>query len=158
MRQEFSLLQLHQGSPPLHVQAYLHIVLTRQILQANAECIASAPPPPRKRRRPKVELQNRLARCEQLLAEYANANAKLERPESDANTDIPPPSLTPQPGPRDLNWEPTGKLIVEDGGTRFTDGFLWTKVYEEVASSPAILRRAANLDAVASNARAHGYG
>ncbi|KAH6984383.1 fungal-specific transcription factor domain-containing protein [Ilyonectria sp. MPI-CAGE-AT-0026] len=100
--------------------------------KANVECVASAPPPPRKRRRPKVELQNRLARCEQLLAEYANANAKLERPESDASSDIPHPSLTPQPGPRDLNWEPTGKLIVEDGGTRFTDGFLWTKVYEEL--------------------------
>lgn len=133
-------------------------MLTREMLQANAECVASAPPPPRKRRRPKVELQNRLARCEQLLAEYANANAKLERPESDANSDIPLPSLTPQTGPRDLDWNPTGKLIVEDGGTRFTDGFLWTKVYEEVASSPAMVRRPANLDAAASNARAHGYG
>lgn len=100
------------------------------IQQANVTCTPSTPAPARKRRRPNQDLQERLARCEELLKEYATAKP-----------DSPPAAKSPSPKPIDRipeledplpKWKPAGKLIEEDGGVRFMDSYLLTTVYDEV--------------------------
>ena len=74
-------------------------------------------------------MQERLARCEELLKEYAT-----EKPESPISTPRPPQA----PGFDDdsymKKWQPAGKLVKEDGGIRFMDSFLLGTVYDEVCS------------------------
>jgi hypothetical protein len=91
--------------------------------QANVRCTPSTPAPPRKRRRPNQDLQQRLARCEELLQEYATAK---------------PPSTTPQPANPDGSetWKSVGKLVNDDNGVRFMDSFLWASVHDEVSTWP----------------------
>ena len=93
-------------------------------------CTPSTPAPARKRRRPNQDLQERLARCEQLLKEYATA-----KPEGES----PTPSSA-QAEERLRNWRPTGKLVVEaDGGVRFIDSILVGTVYEELKAMREIV-------------------
>lgn len=98
--------------------------------KANVKCTPSTPAPARKRRRPNQDLQERLARCEELLKEYAT-----EKPEDEAAT---PPHREQAPLYDDSksNWQPAGKLIQEDGGVRFMDNFLLGTVYDEVGIPP----------------------
>lgn len=103
--------------------------MAAHIFQANVTCTPSTPAPARKRRRPNQDLQERLARCEELLKEYATA-----KPPS------PPPAKPPSPKPDRVTeledptqkWKPAGKLFEEDGGVRFMDSYLLTTVYDEV--------------------------
>ncbi|KAJ9148311.1 C6 zinc finger domain-containing protein [Pleurostoma richardsiae] len=99
--------------------------------KANVTCTPSTPAPARKRRRPNQDLQERLARCEELLKEYANA--KPETP--------PSPKLLQVPVYDDpyLKWNPAGKLVVEDGGVRFMDSFLLGTVYDELRAMREII-------------------
>lgn len=106
-------------------------ILTDSVIQANVTCTPSTPAPARKRRRPNQDLQERLARCEELLKEYATA-----KPDSSS-----PPAKRPSPRPADPlpeledplpNWKPAGKLIEEGGGVRFMDSYLLTTVWDEV--------------------------
>ncbi|KAF3770928.1 hypothetical protein M406DRAFT_272252 [Cryphonectria parasitica EP155] len=105
-------------------------------LKANVTCTPSTPAPARKRRRPNQDLQERLARCEELLKEYATA-----KPPS------PPPAKPPSPKPDCIpeledpipKWKPAGKLIEEDGGVRFMDSYLLTTVYDELKSMRKIV-------------------
>lgn len=100
--------------------------------QANVTCTPSTPAPARKRRRPNQDLQERLARCEELLKEYATA-----KPET-----APTPSSTSLSfdGNNHLKWKPAGKLIVEDdGGVRFVDSFLLGTVYDELKAMREII-------------------
>jgi len=98
--------------------------------KGNVTCTPSTPAPARKRRRPNQDLQERLARCEQLLKEYATA-----KPEGDS----------PMQGPAQVedmskNWRPTGRLVVEaDGGVRFIDSILVGTVYEELKAMREIV-------------------
>ncbi|GJD01469.1 C6 zinc finger protein [Colletotrichum higginsianum] len=79
-----------------------------------------------------TELQARLARCEELLAKYAEAS---EEPLDFETKTVPPQSSNiPKYQNNELNWKPAGKLVVEDGAVRFMDNFLWATVYEEVCS------------------------
>lgn len=105
-------------------------------LQANVTCTPSTPAPARKRRRPNQDLQERLARCEELLKEYATA-----KPAS------PPSGKPPSPKPDHMpeledplpRWKPAGKLVEEDGGMRFMDSYLLGTVYDEVLQFPPLL-------------------
>ncbi|KAI1810938.1 hypothetical protein GGS20DRAFT_579478 [Poronia punctata] len=92
---------------------------------ANVSCTPSTPAPPRKRRRPNQDLQQRLARCEELLSEYTT-NSRT--PSSAADTTS-----------RDESWRPMGKLVIDDDGTKFTDSHLWASVYHEISSIREIL-------------------
>ncbi|KAI1823149.1 fungal-specific transcription factor domain-containing protein [Xylaria intraflava] len=92
-------------------------------VQANVACTPSTPAPPRKRRRPNQDLQQRLARCEELLSKYT--------------ADSPNPSSEPQS--RDEPWRPPGKLVIDNDGTKFTDSFLWATVHHELAAMREIL-------------------
>ena len=98
--------------------------LADKLEKANVKCTPSTPAPARKRRRPNQDLQERLARCEELLKEYAN-----EKPEG---------PVTPRASHSSIHedsynkWQPTPKLIKEDGGMRFMDNPLLGTVYDEV--------------------------
>lgn len=65
-------------------------------------------------------MQQRLAKCEELLQEYATA-----KPSSDT---------TPEPANPDESWKSIGKLIIEDGGVRFMDSYLWANIHDEVSN------------------------
>ncbi|KAJ3553763.1 hypothetical protein NPX13_g10801 [Xylaria arbuscula] len=93
------------------------------LLIANVPCTPSTPAPPRKRRRPNQDLQQRLARCEELLSEYTT------------NPRSPPPDLTT----RDESWRPMGRLVIDDDGTKFTDSHLWATVHREISAMREIL-------------------
>ncbi|KAH8157930.1 hypothetical protein CIB48_g10309 [Xylaria polymorpha] len=97
------------------------IVLVRTA--ANVPCTPSTPAPPRKRRRPNQDLQQRLARCEELLSEYTS------NPRTPSND---------TPG-RDEPWKPMAKLVIDDDGTKFTDSHLWATVHNEISAMREIL-------------------
>ncbi|KAK3308497.1 fungal-specific transcription factor domain-containing protein [Chaetomium strumarium] len=91
-------------------------------IKAHVKCTPSTPAPARKRRRPNQDLQERLARCEELLKEYAT-----EKPDH----------LTPRPAQTSIHEDPykhfpAGKLVNEDGAMRFMDSPLLSVVYEEL--------------------------
>ncbi|PTB78675.1 hypothetical protein M440DRAFT_1297637, partial [Trichoderma longibrachiatum ATCC 18648] len=46
-------------------------------IKANVTCTPSTPAPARKRRRPNQDLQERLARCEELLKQYASGTVPI---------------------------------------------------------------------------------
>ncbi|KAI1377469.1 fungal-specific transcription factor domain-containing protein [Hypoxylon crocopeplum] len=94
-------------------------------IKANVTCTPSTPAPARKRRRPNQDLQQRLARCEELLSEYATAKPAA-------------PSSTESPSQDDI-WKPLGKLIIDDGGVKFIDSFLWANIHSELAAMREIL-------------------
>ncbi|KAH8664116.1 fungal-specific transcription factor domain-containing protein [Xylariales sp. PMI_506] len=93
-------------------------------IKANVTCTPSTPAPARKRRRPNQDLQQRLARCEELLQEYATAK---------------PPSANTEPFNGDENWKSLGKLIIDDSGVRFMDSYLWATVVDEVRAMREII-------------------
>ncbi|KAH8772687.1 fungal-specific transcription factor domain-containing protein [Diaporthe sp. PMI_573] len=103
-------------------------------VKANVACTPSTPAPARKRRRPNQDLQERLARCEELLKEYASAKPPSPSP---ANSPSPkraklerPPEFT-DPASK---WKPAGQLIEEDGGLRFMESRVLGTVYDELRS------------------------
>ncbi|KAK9773797.1 putative Fungal-specific transcription factor domain-containing protein [Seiridium cardinale] len=93
-------------------------------LKAGVTCTPSTPAPARKRRRPNQDLQQRLARCEELLQEYATAK---------------PPSTGNEPSSPEEPWKSMGKLVVDDDGVRFMDSFLWATVHDEVRAMREII-------------------
>jgi len=135
--------------------------------KANVKCTPSTPAPARKRRRPNQDLQERLARCEELLDQYTEHGTKKE---DSAETGDNPTSFFTVPGTssnvraRGLNtnveargdWATTsgsgghgpdagaqtrhvyrelgqtGRLVKEDGGTRFMDSVILGTIYDEV--------------------------
>ncbi|XXH00367.1 hypothetical protein Hte_006711 [Hypoxylon texense] len=97
----------------------------RVLACANVTCTPSTPAPARKRRRPNQDLQQRLARCEELLSEYATARPAV-------------PSSAGSPN-QDETWKPPGKLIVDDGGVKFIDSFLWANIHGELSAMREIL-------------------
>ncbi|KAI0852163.1 fungal-specific transcription factor domain-containing protein [Daldinia vernicosa] len=101
-------------------------------IKANVSCTPSTPAPARKRRRPNQDLQQRLARCEELLSEYATAKP-------------PAPSSIESPT-QDESWKPLGKLIVDDGGVKFIDSFLWATIHSELSAMREILEDEETVD------------
>lgn len=90
-------------------------------------CTPSTPAPARKRRRPNHDLQQRLARCEELLQEYATAKPAGTPSDTTGNS---PPEPLPKPV--------VGQLLQgNNGGVQFMDSYLWANVYDEV--SPLVL-------------------
>ncbi|OAR01078.1 hypothetical protein LLEC1_05064 [Akanthomyces lecanii] len=110
-------------------------------VKAGVTCTPSTPAPARKRRRPNQDLQERLARCEELLKQYATGGS--------------PPSTSPNPSPSapstaattkkdaldtpssfgtesQSTIQPRYKIIQEDGVSRFMDSRIWGTVVEEL--------------------------
>ncbi|KAI1391259.1 fungal-specific transcription factor domain-containing protein [Hypoxylon trugodes] len=103
-------------------------------IKANVPCTPSTPAPARKRRRPNQDLQQRLARCEELLSEYATAKPTASTSSGES------PS-------HDESWKPAGKLIVDGGGgVKFIDSFLWATIHGELSAMREILEDEETID------------
>lgn len=101
-------------------------------------CTPSVPAPPRKRRRPNQDLQERLARCEELLKEYATSATKPTP--SPTPYSSPSPSTTTQPAsPEQYLKGSTPRLVQDKGNVRFTDSPVWSHIYDELQSMREIL-------------------
>ncbi|KAK4656695.1 hypothetical protein QC762_206520 [Podospora pseudocomata] len=100
--------------------------------KANVKCTPSTPAPARKRRRPNQDLQERLARCEELLKEYAT-----EKPEGSVTT----PRALQQPAFDEsyLKWQPAGQLVRDEGSMRFIDNPMLSSVYDELRAMRQIV-------------------
>ncbi|CAK7199617.1 hypothetical protein SEUCBS139899_002300 [Sporothrix eucalyptigena] len=109
--------------------------------KANVSCTPSTPAPARKRRRPNQDLQERLARCEELLKVYSSAKPDEESsPMLDSAQNMFATDST-------LKWKPPGKLIVEDdGGVRFVDSVMLGTIHEELRAMREIIDSEDNED------------
>jgi hypothetical protein len=117
-------------------------------LKAGVTCTPSTPAPARKRRRPNQDLQERLARCEELLKQYATGSAPatpVAQTSSSNGFSAGTPASTLGSGSSSAKWFPAGTVVTEDGGVRFMDSYLWASVYDEVSSFAILLLFAANM-------------
>ncbi|KAL7795308.1 fungal-specific transcription factor domain-containing protein [Trichoderma ceciliae] len=124
-------------------------------IKANVTCTPSTPAPARKRRRPNQDLQERLARCEELLKQYASGSVPIPAPPLPPHlphTQRPLPPLPPLPvTPSSSNLlsseapvatpasvdstqsrNPGALMVKEDGNVRFMDSYIWASVYDEL--------------------------
>ncbi|POR35868.1 Putative transcriptional regulatory protein [Tolypocladium paradoxum] len=107
-------------------------------VKANVTCTPSTPAPARKRRRPNQDLQERLARCEELLKQYAGgpgpADQQGQSPLTPVTSEVKPePSdSTPMSTDTQQSWKPACKMINDEGGVRFMDSYIWASVYDEL--------------------------
>ncbi|KAF7544306.1 hypothetical protein G7Z17_g10061 [Cylindrodendrum hubeiense] len=116
-------------------------------LKANVTCTPSIPAPARKRRRPNQDLQERLARCEELLKQYADGSVpsptvqsaqipSRERDGSQSDVSVTTPTGSESQPPK---WKPPGKMVKDDGGVRFMDSYLWASIHEELQAMREIV-------------------
>ncbi|KAJ2901661.1 hypothetical protein MKZ38_001574 [Zalerion maritima] len=106
-------------------------------VKANVACQPSKPAPPRKRRRPNQDLQERLARCEELLKEYAASSTGVKSSPTASSAASPTPSTIHSPD--DYLKRSTPRLVQEKGNMRFMDNPLWSHLYDELQSMREIL-------------------
>ncbi|KAI5461686.1 fungal-specific transcription factor domain-containing protein [Mariannaea sp. PMI_226] len=113
-------------------------------IKANVTCTPSTPAPARKRRRPNQDLQERLARCESLLKQYADGSvtSPLAQPAQMPSRDGSQSDVsvtTPTGSESQPRWKPTGKMVKDDGGVRFMDSYLWANIHEELQAMREIV-------------------
>ncbi|KAM0246564.1 hypothetical protein ACHAP5_004688 [Fusarium lateritium] len=112
-------------------------------VKANVTCTPSTPAPARKRRRPNQDLQERLARCEQLLKQYADGS--VPSPSAVGHSPAPNGSAsdtypaTPTNVDGQSKWKPAGKMVKEEGGVRFMDSYLWANIHDELQAMREIV-------------------
>ena len=95
-------------------------------------CTPSTPAPPRKRRRPNQDLQERLARCEELLKEYAASSASKPGPHAFLSTPSTAPTCSPGSSQDEYFSRTQPRLVHENGNLRFMDQPLFTHLHDEV--------------------------
>ena len=108
-------------------------------------CSPRTPAPTRKHRRPYQALQERLARCEELLKQFAGSSGPAQQQDQSHATPVTSGTKPEQMDSKLMSvgfpesWKPACKMINEDGGVRFLDSYIWATISEEVRFS-AILR------------------
>ncbi|KAI0401937.1 fungal-specific transcription factor domain-containing protein [Xylaria palmicola] len=112
-------------------------------IKAKIACKPSVPAPPHKRRRPNQDLLERLARCEQLLKQYADGNiptqgesahfalAAASEP-SGGHSSSHLDSLRPVKA--ENSPTPAGKVVKEDGNVHFMDSYIRISFHDELAA------------------------
>ncbi|KAI8947562.1 fungal-specific transcription factor domain-containing protein [Xylaria longipes] len=120
-------------------------------VKAKIACKPSIPAPPHKRRRPNQDLLERLARCEQLLKQYADGNVPAQGELAPATTEPSSSASISQPvsSPSAIKVEnenearspntPTGKVVEENGNVRFIDNHIRISVYDQLAAMRNII-------------------
>ncbi|KAI0102560.1 fungal-specific transcription factor domain-containing protein [Nemania sp. FL0031] len=128
-------------------------------VKAKIACKPSVPAPPHKRRRPNQDLLERLARCEQLLKQYADGNVPPPQGvESSPAPALTPPSISSFAEPSrsssssHLASPPTlkvenevkpvdkpGKVFEENGNVRFMDNYIRISFHDELSAMRNII-------------------
>ncbi|KAH8162053.1 hypothetical protein CIB48_g6193 [Xylaria polymorpha] len=119
-------------------------------VKAKISCKPSIPAPPHKRRRPNQDLLERLARCEQLLKQYADGNVPAQGEPAPAIIGTSsgigisqPVSSSPAIKVEDQNETRTafksGKVVEEDGNVRFMDNFIRISFHDQLAAMRNII-------------------
>ncbi|KAK5630323.1 hypothetical protein RRF57_006038 [Xylaria bambusicola] len=114
-------------------------------IKAKIACKPSTPAPPHKRRRPNQDLLERLARCEQLLKQYADGNvpAQVEPSFATAAASGSNSIASSQPVSPLVKVEkermPKGKVVKEDGNDRFMDNYIRISFHDELAAMRNII-------------------
>ncbi|KAI1174491.1 fungal-specific transcription factor domain-containing protein [Nemania sp. FL0916] len=123
-------------------------------VKAKIACKPSVPAPPHKRRRPNQDLLERLARCEQLLKQYADGNvppAQMESALAAAGQGVGSSSrsgnqaaVASTPALNAGNEakqaiSPTGKVVEMDGNVRFMDNYIRISFHDELAAMRGII-------------------
>ncbi|KAH8889019.1 hypothetical protein GQ53DRAFT_723806 [Thozetella sp. PMI_491] len=96
-------------------------------------CVPSTPAPRRPRRGMRQELQDRLIKCEALLRDIGTPVDKSQPPSP------PTPELEADDFSLDSLERSMGKLVLQDGKTRFVDNALLGTVYNELSAMKKIL-------------------
>ncbi|KAJ3572819.1 hypothetical protein NPX13_g4920 [Xylaria arbuscula] len=115
-------------------------------IKAKIACKPSTPAPPHKRRRPNQDLLERLARCEQLLKQYADGNVPVQGdspltatgPNAITSIGNSQPVSSPPMKVEDKRI-PTGKVVKEDGNDRFMDNYIRISFVDELAAMRNII-------------------
>ncbi|KAI1421576.1 fungal-specific transcription factor domain-containing protein [Xylaria sp. FL1777] len=119
-------------------------------IKAKIACKPSIPAPPHKRRRPNQDLLERLARCEQLLKQYADGNVPTQGdspsaaagPSNSSSTSgsqlTSSPAVKVESDPKPA-LKPAGKVITEDGNVRFMDNYIRISFHDELAAMRNII-------------------
>ncbi|KAK1515831.1 uncharacterized protein CCOS01_13029 [Colletotrichum costaricense] len=119
-------------------------------VKLGAECVPRENSKTRNRKKPNVELQRRLARCEELLQQFVAAE-KREKSSDGTRTEPSPKSDTStkiedQGRSRDREMQALenslGKLVIDKGSVRFTDSTPWATVFDELQAMRAIVEDA----------------
>ncbi|KAI3548719.1 C6 zinc finger protein [Colletotrichum filicis] len=119
-------------------------------VKLGAECVPRENSKTRNRKKPNVELQRRLARCEELLQQFVAAE-KREKSSDGTRTEPSPKSDTStkiedQDRSRDREMQALenslGKLVIDKGSVRFTDSTPWATVFDELQAMRAIVEDA----------------
>ncbi|KAL2163000.1 hypothetical protein VTH06DRAFT_6836 [Thermothelomyces fergusii] len=95
-------------------------------------CVPATPAPRQKRKVSQHGLNERLARCEAMLNDYVKLKAEAEAQLQAARE-------ARAAAGEDLRWQPTGKLVNEDGNVRFVDSPLLGAIHEEVRAMRKIV-------------------
>ncbi|KAG5762532.1 hypothetical protein H9Q72_009374 [Fusarium xylarioides] len=126
-------------------------------LKAKVVCIPSTPAPARKKRWPKVVLQQRISKLEALLEQYTVSNSASQ----DSLSQAPDVAGLPQEAsgassgpsidaPRRSSDEivpsprPVGKLVVQDGGWKFMDNYIWSTIHDNLQELRQIIESEAS--------------
>ncbi|KAK1621480.1 fungal-specific transcription factor domain-containing protein [Colletotrichum phormii] len=119
-------------------------------VKLGAECVPRENSKTRNRKKPNVELQRRLARCEELLQQFVAAE-KREGSSDSTRTEPSPKSDTStksetQDRSRDQEMQAPenslGKLVIDNGSVRFTDSTIWATVFDELQAMRAAVDNA----------------
>ena len=86
------------------------------------------PPPQQQQPLPQQQLPSQNTSQLQLQQPPLSRPSSSQSPSSVTNT----PSVPDYEDPY-LRYKPQAKLVKENGGVRFIDGFLWSHVYDEVS-------------------------
>ncbi|KEY67864.1 hypothetical protein S7711_05001 [Stachybotrys chartarum IBT 7711] len=113
-------------------------------IKANVTCTPSTPAPARKRRRPNQDLQERLAKCEELLKQYAGQPVPLQGSQTPperfpSHPASEPATTSPLSTDSHTKWQTAGKVVHDESGVRFMDNYLWATVYEELQAMKDII-------------------
>ncbi|KAI0536250.1 fungal-specific transcription factor domain-containing protein [Xylaria digitata] len=116
---------------------------------AKIACKPSTPAPPHKRRRPNQDLLERLARCEQLLKQYADGNIPNQGESAPAATGpstsssssqfASSPAVRIEDDPKPAIRPPSGKVVKEDGNVRFMDNYIRISFHDELVAMRNII-------------------
>ncbi|KAF4438893.1 hypothetical protein F53441_12689 [Fusarium austroafricanum] len=113
-------------------------------LKANIPCVPSTPAPPRKRRAPNAVLQERIKNLEALLEQYTSQGSPKQSADTNGSAhDLLEASARSSPAQSNghgmLTPNGPGRLVVQNGGYKFLDSYVWGRIHDNISEMRHIL-------------------